>query len=711
VAWSPDGTRLASASWDATVKVWEAATNKDARTLRGHAGAVMSVAWSPDGTRLASAGGDGTVKVWDVVTGKETRTLRGHVGAVDWVAWSPDGTRLASVGWDATVKVWDTANGTETLTLRGHTAYVRSVAWNRAGTRLASASNDRTTRVWDAATGKETLTLRGHTNFVWCVAWSPDGTRLASASGDGTVKVWDAATGTETLTLRGHTDRVGSVAWSPDGTRLASASADQTIQIHDATLGYVLERSPRLLPVLDQRLAADPKSVQDRHLRAETYARMGNWERAAGDIRKYLALSQDNVRCYTTDWWVVGPYPEDLKESYPPENNPDPSQPVAASAAQPGTTPAPLPWQVVQRDANGFVDFGTLFGGAEHISAYALMRVYSPKQQQVAILLGSDDGVRLWLNGQRVHENPAFRTAAPDQDTMPATLEAGWNTLLAKVVNVIGLHALYLRLSDEPADLAWAGICALVERGRRDEAERLLPAALTKHSDHAQTRARTERFYRQSADADARGGDWPRVAADYTQLLKLQPNDHWLWYRAAVVQAQLGNKQMYRRLCRDMLERFGTTDDPNIAEATAETCLVLPGVIEDSNKLAELSDRAVTKRPDNPVMAWCLLARGWADYRAGRWADGARWLEKSLANQPPVYVQAEAHFLLAMTHQRRGQPEAARASMARALEITVRQVPTLEKSGGDWQNWLINNLLRREAEALLEGEKTGQNND
>jgi Flp pilus assembly protein TadD len=194
VAFSPDGQRLASASSDQTVKIWETATGKELLALKGHADVVDSVAFSPDGQRLASASNDQTVKIWDSATGKELFALKDHAGWVWSVAFSPDGRRLASsANMDGTVKIWDSATGNELVAFKGHASAVRSVAFSPDGQRLATGSDDQTVRIWDTATGRELLALKGHADAVRKVAFSPDGERLASANGDGSIHLWETA--------------------------------------------------------------------------------------------------------------------------------------------------------------------------------------------------------------------------------------------------------------------------------------------------------------------------------------------------------------------------------------------------------------------------------------------------------------------------------------------------------------------------------------
>jgi eukaryotic-like serine/threonine-protein kinase len=248
VAWSPDGSRLATASWDGTARVWDAGAGHELLALDGHGSQVNSVAWSPDGSRLATAGWDGIATVWDAASGRELLSLKGHVGRVWSISWSPDGARLATGGADATVRVWDAARASVLHTLEGHHGDVICLAWSPDGKFLATGSIDGMARVWAPTGGGQPVVLKGHAEWVHSLSWSPDGRRLATASRDNTVKVWDTRDGRELVVFNGHAGWIHSVSWSPDGTLLATANSDGTAQVWDAGTGrghLILGRSKR----------------------------------------------------------------------------------------------------------------------------------------------------------------------------------------------------------------------------------------------------------------------------------------------------------------------------------------------------------------------------------------------------------------------------------------------------------------------------------
>jgi WD40 repeat protein len=168
---------------DKTVKVWDAASGRELRTLSGHTGGVVSVAFSPDGKTIVSGSRDDTVKLWDTASGRELRTLSGHTGSVDSVAFSPDGKTVVSGSVDDTVKLWDAASGGELRTLSGHTAGVDSTVFSPDGKTVVSGSSDGTVRIWDTETGKELAQFVGFSDGEW-VCITPDGFYNTSPNGD-----------------------------------------------------------------------------------------------------------------------------------------------------------------------------------------------------------------------------------------------------------------------------------------------------------------------------------------------------------------------------------------------------------------------------------------------------------------------------------------------------------------------------------------------
>ncbi|KAK2052003.1 WD40 repeat-like protein [Colletotrichum caudatum] len=176
------------------------------QTLEGHDGRVYSVAFSGDGTQLASASWDKTVKVWDAATGQCLQTLEGHGDRVKSVAFSGDGTQLASASNDNTVKVWDAATGQCLRTLAGHSSVVRSVAFSGDGTQLASASDDNTVKVWDAATGQCLLTLNVG-QALSDITFSRTSSRLYTEIGEIDLERAPTTSATMSMSLTGVTEK------------------------------------------------------------------------------------------------------------------------------------------------------------------------------------------------------------------------------------------------------------------------------------------------------------------------------------------------------------------------------------------------------------------------------------------------------------------------------------------------------------------------
>jgi len=247
LAFSSDGGRLATASFNRRVDVWDTTTGELVRSLP-HNGLVQCVAFSPDGRRIASAGEEKIVRVWDATTGREVLGLRGHTSHCGCVTFSPDGQRLASASMDGTIRVWDASplqghEGQENLTFRQHSNEIWSLAVSPDGQQVVSAGFSTPATVWDPQTGHVSAEFRDHTDVVFCVAWQPDSRRIASAGGDGglfTVKVWDALTGREVFTLPGT--RPGDpeffgVAFSPNGRYLVTGRLNGNVQVWDARTG------------------------------------------------------------------------------------------------------------------------------------------------------------------------------------------------------------------------------------------------------------------------------------------------------------------------------------------------------------------------------------------------------------------------------------------------------------------------------------------
>ena len=318
MAFSPDGTILATGGYDNVLRLWDVATGRKRAELAGHTGWIESLAFSPDGRVIASGGLDG-VRLWDVATRQGTAKL--DAGQVLAVAYAPDGNALATgaeddgsvIIWDipaakvrarlaglpgddvvlalafspdggnlaaatidketqpsldlrvirsgngSTITIWDVARGREPAVKHRVKAIIEIVwalAFSPDGQILAAGTSSKEVRLWDLPAGAERPPLRGHRRTVHGVAFSPDGKTLASGSLDKTVKLWDLSRGEELATFRGHTNAVKCLAFSPDGRTIASGSWDNTARLWDAS-ARPGPPTPRRAVALEQPITAE----------------------------------------------------------------------------------------------------------------------------------------------------------------------------------------------------------------------------------------------------------------------------------------------------------------------------------------------------------------------------------------------------------------------------------------------------------------------
>ncbi|MBI1256995.1 MAG: XRE family transcriptional regulator [Chloroflexi bacterium] len=237
---SPDGQILASASWDATVRLWEMPEGRLLHTLTGHPDRVGRVVWSPDGRTIATSGYGEIILLWDVEQAQYRATLQGHSEDVYQLAFTPDSRTLLSVSRDATLRVWDMVSEQCVSIIQGYATSIYDADWSPDSAQLISGSSDRRVTFWDVKTRQPFQSLQEHLGIVVSVGWSPNGRWIASTETEHDVRLWDLTAGTDFRRLR-PPELSGNysygVAWNPDGQRLASGSPDWGVVIWDVATG------------------------------------------------------------------------------------------------------------------------------------------------------------------------------------------------------------------------------------------------------------------------------------------------------------------------------------------------------------------------------------------------------------------------------------------------------------------------------------------
>jgi WD40 repeat protein/Flp pilus assembly protein TadD len=503
VAFTPDGGSLVTVGPDSTVGVWNAATG--CMSYRIKPGSTrIDAPISPCGRFLATGVRDGTLQVWNLADGRPVSRPMPHPDWVFQMRFSADGKRLMTACRDGQARLWDWETGQLVCPPFRHDDEVWGVEITPDGRWGLTTGRDGTLRTWEFTTGKPIgppLVLGGQGSnvvvtpdsrraIVGTVGVSPLSVALGDlrdaiplepddlctlgelASGQRVVESDAAGLTTDEWLQRWHHFRQRHPGYGLE-------SRDEAEQRHRQAAEHLIwaRRWPEAMAHALARVAIRPDDGEARAALSRIHARLGlaaqaeaelasATDRARDDPRAWVAIGRQRAErgeispaesaftraaAFAPDdpklfldagWWLIGPYPEGLDLRCAPENEPDPSRPDPAQG---------LVWRSVPTGPNGLVDLGPWFDRAEHISAYALAYVYTGAPRPVRLLIGSDDTVRVWLNGELVHEHLEPRAAIPEQDQVSVKLRAGKNTLLVKVGNSIFDHRFYLRIGPETA--------------------------------------------------------------------------------------------------------------------------------------------------------------------------------------------------------------------------------------------------------------------
>ena len=756
VAYSPDGSLLASVGEDMGVNIWNADTGVLLRTGMGHEAFVTSVEFSPDGQTIATASEDGTVRLWDPTTARQLWTVKHSSGEARSVAYSPDGLRLVSTGGidhrRGDVLIWDAKSGRQLSNLRGHTDIVYDVDFSPDGQRFATASDDRTIKLWDAESEREVFTIRGHTGGVVSVEFSPDGRQIASGGVDRTVRVWSltppgadvhfrreavteysrgqamlqqarwgdaimaftraAELGFERVPLRlslatALRNEIGLDAANEHINKAVGSAPDDGHVL--ARLGLELASRGYFTPAsraMDRAVSLSPEDSMILSAAGRLHAVIGQIEQSEQCFKRVIEIQAElaapEAWWWETGWWSAGPMASSSSEEDAQKRIRSPIQQIVTNKPNASGPADEVSWTTVPADGDGYLDIyqpSNEGSKEEQFSTYAIQHVYASTEQSVVFLVGTGDGLRLWLNGELVFAQSQGQLDIGHR-AISVTLQPGWNTVLARLANRGGWHGMYFHVSNHARDRARGA-------ARNSQWDQVLEI----WSGTSESERDDIHLLEIVGNAHARRGQWDEAATVYERLIERQPSRNRNWVSLAPLLVHTGSLERYGRYRHDLLALFGHAANAITAERTSKASLLIPVSTTEAALPHKLASEAVVLGANHGLLPYFLFAKGMSAYRIGDFRLAIDTLEQSLAGNRSrwPYLDVVIYVYLAMSHHQLEEYAVAHQQFDKANAIFAERLPAADSTdfGADWLDWLICEIARTEARQLLSaGEKS-----
>lgn len=267
LCFSPDGTLLAAAGGKPSVEgeiiVWDVDNKTFAQTIRGHSDCIYDIEFSHDGTRIASCSYDKTIRLWSVASGQSEASLQDHVDAVYAIEFSPDGKRLASCAGDRTIKIWDTQTGERIFTLSEPLEAQYALSFHPDGRWIAAGGADKTIRIWELSdtTGRLMISKFSHEGAVLDLRFSSDGKWLYSSGEDRFIKTWKTPDIQETQVMGPLSDWSYAFDTDPRGEWIAAGCYDGSIYVYHSKDGSLIAQwNPARVTIAAPQLTAADSS-------------------------------------------------------------------------------------------------------------------------------------------------------------------------------------------------------------------------------------------------------------------------------------------------------------------------------------------------------------------------------------------------------------------------------------------------------------------